>query len=65
MEGIDTLTDAVGQDAQHQGSGCDADLPPDSKCLGPKRLKDTAWQEVALDIEGVLDGGVDREEALG
>jgi hypothetical protein len=39
-------------------------LPPDGERLGPKRLEDAAWQEMALDGEGVLDGGVDREEAL-
>ena len=63
--GIDTLTAAVGRNASHHGSGCKAALPPDDKSLGPERLEDAARPEVALDIEGVLDGGVDRSEALG
>jgi len=40
-------------------------LVPDSKRLGSKRLEDMARQQVALDIEGVLDSGIDRQEALG
>ena len=64
-EGIDTLTAADGRNAPSSGSGCEAALPPDSKRLGSKTLEDAAWQEVALDVEGVLDGGVDRQEALG
>jgi hypothetical protein len=64
-DGIDTLTAAVGRNAPRQGSGCKAALPPDDKGLGPKRFEDAARQEVALDIEGVLDGGVDRQETLG
>ena len=63
--GIDTLTAAFGHDARDQGSGCDAAPSPGSKRLGPKRLEDAARKKVALDIEGVLDGGVDRQEALG
>ncbi len=63
--GIDTLTGAVGRNGSPHGSGCDAALLPDSKRLGTKILEDTAWQKMALDIEGVLDGGVDREETLG
>ena len=62
--GIDTLTAAVGRNAPRHGSGCEAALPPDSKRLGPKRLEDGARQKMALDVEGVLDGGVDRQEAL-
>ena len=58
--GIDTLTAAVGRNAPDYGSGCKAALPPDDKSLGPKRFEDAAWQQVALDIEGVVDGGVDR-----
>jgi hypothetical protein len=64
-EGIDTLTPAVGRRAPDVGSGCEAALPPYSKRLGAKRLEDAARQEVALDVEGVLDGGVDCQEALG
>jgi hypothetical protein len=63
--GIDTLTAAVGRNAPHHGSGCEAAVPPDRKRLGPKRLEDAARQQVALDIEGVLDSGMNREEALG
>ena len=62
--GIDTLTAAVGRDAPRHGSGCKAALLPDSKRLGPKRLEDGARQKMALDVEGVVDGGVDRDEAL-
>jgi len=62
--GIDTLTAAVGRNAPHHGSGCQAALLPDSKRLGPKRLEDGARQKMALDVEGILDGGVDRQEAL-
>jgi len=65
LTGIDTLTSAVGRNAPRHGSGCKAALPPDDKSLGPKRFEDAARKEVALDIEGVLDGGVDCEEALG
>jgi hypothetical protein len=63
--GIDTLTAAVGRNAPHHGSGCKAALPPDYKRLGPKRLEDAARKEMALDVEGVVDSGVDRQEALG
>ena len=63
--GIDTLTGAVGRNGSLHGSGCDAALLPDSKRLGTKILEDAAWQKMALDVEGVLDGGVDREETLG
>ena len=63
--GIDTLPTAVGRNAPDHGSGCKAVLPPDDKRLGPKRLEDAARKEVALDVEGVLDSGVDRQEALG
>jgi hypothetical protein len=45
--GIDSLTAAVGGNAPHHGSGCDAALPPDSKRLGPKRLEGAARQQVA------------------
>jgi hypothetical protein len=65
FNGIDTLTAPHGRNASDHGSGCKATLPPDSKRLGPKRLEDVAWQKMALDIEGVLDSGVNREEALG
>ena len=65
IDGIDTLTGAVGRNGSLHGSGCDAALLPDSKRLGTKILEDTAWQKMALDVEGVLDGGVDREETLG
>jgi hypothetical protein len=64
-EGIDTLTAAVGWEAPELGLGYEATLPPDSKRLGPKRLEDAAWQEVALNVEGVLDGGVYCQEAVG
>ena len=64
QSGIDTLTAAVGRDAPHHGSGCKAALPPDSKRLGPKCLEDGARQKMALDVKGVLDGGMDRQEAL-
>ncbi len=63
--GIDTLTGAVGRNGSFHGSGCDVALLPNSKCLGTKILEDAAWQKMALDVEGVLDGGVDREETLG
>ncbi len=63
--GIDTLTGAVGRNGSFHGSGCDAALLPDRKRLSTKILEDTAWQKMALDVEGVLDGGVDREETLG
>jgi len=65
LEGIDTLSAADDGNAPLSGSGCDTALPPDSKRLGPKLPEDAARQEMALDVEGVLDGGVDREEALG
>ncbi len=65
IEGIDTLTGVVGRNVSRHGSGCDAALLPDSKRLSTKVLEDTAWQKMALDVEGVLDGGVDREETLG
>ena len=65
LRGIDTLTAAVGRNAPHLGSDCGAAPPPDDKRLGPKRLEDAAREEMALDIEGVLDGGVNRKEALG
>ncbi len=65
FNGIDTLTAADGRNAPSSGSGCEAALPPDSKRLSPKTLEDAAWQEVALDVESVLDGGVNRQEALG
>ena len=64
-DGIDTLTAAVGRNAPDLGSGCEATLLPDSKRLSPKRFEDAARQEMTLDIEGVLDGGVDRQETLG
>ena len=40
-------------------------MPPDGKCLSSKRVEDAARQEVTLDVEDVLDGGVDRQETLG
>ena len=64
-EGIDTLTAVVGCRALDVGSGCEAALPPYSKGLAPKRLEDAARQEVALNEEGILDGGVDSHEVLG
>ena len=64
-KGIDTLTDAVGRNSPLSGSGCEAALLPDGKRLGSKGLEDSAWQKMALDVEGVLDGGVDRQEPLG
>jgi hypothetical protein len=33
-------------------------------CFGPELAKRAAGDEVALKVEGVLDGGVDREKAL-
>ncbi len=63
--GIDTLTGAVGRNVSRHGSGCDAALLPDRKRLGTKNLEDAASQKMALDVEGVLDGGMDREETLG
>ena len=65
LDGIDTLTGAVGRNGSRHGSGCDAALLPDRKRLGTKILEDAAWQKMALDVEGVLDGGVDRQETLG
>ena len=62
--GIDTLIAAVGRNAPPHGSGREPALPPDSKGLGPKFLEDGARKKVALDVKGVLDGGVDRQEAL-
>ena len=62
---IDTLTASGGRNAPYHGSNRSAALPPDDKRLGPKRLEDSARKEMALDVEGVLDGGVDRQEALG
>ncbi len=64
-QGIDTLTGAVGRNAPRPRSGCEAALLPNSKRLGTKILEDAAWQKMALDVEGVLDGGVDREKVLG
>ena len=46
-------------------SGSEAALLPDSKRIGTKILEDVAWQKMALDVEGVLDGGMDRQETLG
>lgn len=63
--GIDTLSAADDGNAPLSGSGCDTAFPPDSKRLGPKRFEDAAWQEVALDVEGIVDSGVDRQKALG
>lgn len=64
-KGIDTLTAAVGRKAPDPGLGCEATLLPDGKRLSPKHFEDAAWQEMALDVEGVLDGGVDCQETLG
>ncbi len=63
--GIDTLTGVVGHNVSRHGSDCDAALLPDRKRLGTKILEDAAWQKMALDVEGVLDGSVDRQETLG
>ncbi len=63
--GIDTLTGAVGRNGSRHGSGCDAALLPDRKRLSTNFPEDAAWQKMALDVEGVLDGGVDRQETLG
>jgi len=60
LGGIDTLTTAVGRNATHLGSDRGAAVPPNVKRLGPKCLKEVARQQMALDIEGVLDSGVDR-----
>ncbi len=38
---------------------------PNRKRLGTKILEVAAWQKMALDVEGVVDGGVNRQEALG
>ena len=65
LDGIDTLTGAVGRNGWCHGSGCDAALLPDRKRLSTKILEDAAWQKMALDVEGVLDGGMDRQETLG
>ena len=63
-EGIDTLTAAVGRNAPPHGSGREPALPPDGKGLGAKLFEYGARKKVALDVEGVLDGGVYRQEAL-
>jgi hypothetical protein len=55
----------VGRNVSRHGSGCDAALLPDRKRLSTKILEDAAWQKMALDVEGVLDGSVDRQETLG
>ena len=65
LNGIDTLTAAVGRDAPHLGLDCGAAAAPNVKRLGPKFLEEAARQQVALDIEGVLNRGVDCEETLG
>ena len=64
-DGIDTLTAEDARNWFGQGSGGDAALPPNSECLGPEALVDATAEKVALGIEGVVDGGMDREEALG
>jgi len=38
---------------------------PDVKCGFPELLVDAAWEELALDGEDVLDGGLDGKKALG
>jgi len=59
------LTAAVGRNAPHHRSSCKVALQPDDKSPGPERFEDVTWQEVASDIEGILDRDVDRQEALG
>lgn len=59
VAGIDTLTALVGRNSPYHGSGCDAAVPPNVKRLGPEPLEDAARQEMALKVEGVLDGGMD------
>jgi hypothetical protein len=63
--GIDTLAAAVGRNAPYHGSDRSAAVPPNVERLGPELFEDVARQEMALDVEGVVDGGVDREETLG
>ena len=65
MDGIDTLTCAIGRNGSRHGSGCDAAPLPDCERLGAKRLEDSARQKMTLDVEGVVDGGVNRQEPLG
>ncbi len=65
QHGIDTLTGVIGHNVSRHGSDCDAALLPDRKRLSTKFLEDAAWQKMALDVEGVLDGSVDRQETLG
>jgi hypothetical protein len=33
--------------------------------LGPEDAQRTAGDEMALEVEGVVDGGIDREKSLG
>ncbi len=65
LEGIDTLTGVAACNAQRHRSGYEAAPLPGSKRLGTKRLEDAARQKMALDVEGVVDSGVDRQETLG
>jgi hypothetical protein len=40
-------------------------LIPDRERLGSKLFEEAAVQKMALDVEGVVDGGVDRQKPLG
>ncbi len=64
-DGIDTLTGNGIRNRPLSGLSGPPTLVPDRKRLGSKRLEDVARQQAALDIEGVLDSGMDRQEALG
>ena len=64
-QGIDTLTASVGRNLPRPRSGRKAALLPDRERPGAKLLEDAARQKMTLDVEGVVDGGVDRQEPLG
>jgi hypothetical protein len=53
--GIYTLTTAIGTSGSDRGAA----VPPSVKRLGPKHPEGAGRQEMALDVEGVVEGCLD------
>ena len=64
IAGIDTLSAADGKFGLSGRSRGDATLVPDRKSVGPEPFEKSTRKKLALDVEGVVNGGLDREEAL-
>jgi hypothetical protein len=64
MQGIDTLSAAVGDFGWYGRSRGGEALVPDRKRLGPELLEKPTGKKMTLDVEGVVNGGLDSQEVL-